>query len=248
MTTRAQKKHCIYGTATQMIDTQLPLIKDILRHILFFKHHSPNDDPFVATTRAVIDIWIRASLPTITEKSVTRKMKQYFEEGKTLMRSKTTKRDNFEEKINFLFDISRCRCDDMKTCQCAYNDKIPVDEREFVVDQRGPRRMVIGAIDQRGTALNQRRMKRNLTTSTTPTTTTPKIPRFESETSPIPSDSQSDSPSDDDSEPSLKAQTPRLSRLMKICNIALQADRLGPYTFNWLSSNLSYFCFFYGKM
>lgn len=53
------------------------------------------------------------------------------------------RRSNEEE----LFDIATCRCVDYDKCKCIKEDKIPVEERKFLIDQKHERRIVIGGVD-----------------------------------------------------------------------------------------------------
>jgi len=62
-------------------------------------------------------------------------------------------------------------------CKCAKEHKVPAKEREFLQDQRGPRKMVIGGIDQEETSklkriaereeANLKRMKKQKTDEST---------------------------------------------------------------------------------
>ncbi|CAH1109409.1 unnamed protein product [Psylliodes chrysocephalus] len=45
-----------------------------------------------------------------------------------------------------LFDIDNCKCKDLNDCHCSKEKKIPTQEREFVIDQRTTRNLVIGSI------------------------------------------------------------------------------------------------------
>ncbi|CAH0559175.1 unnamed protein product [Brassicogethes aeneus] len=46
-----------------------------------------------------------------------------------------------------LFDIASCKCKYLNDCHCSKEKKIPAQEREFVIDQRTTRNLVIGSID-----------------------------------------------------------------------------------------------------
>lgn len=59
-----------------------------------------------------------------------------------------------------LFDIASCKCKNLKECFCPKGKKVPVLEREFIIDQRGARRMKIGSIDSKETSRIQLRTKR----------------------------------------------------------------------------------------
>lgn len=46
------------------------------------------------------------------------------------------------------FDLAACKCDTLINCLCSKSQKVPLDEREFLLNQRGPRKMVISSIDR----------------------------------------------------------------------------------------------------
>lgn len=69
--------------------------------------------------------------------------------------------DEFKKDASRLFDISKCKCVDMAAgCKCSKQDRVPPNEREFLQDQRGPRRMVIGGIDEKETSRLKKRLAR----------------------------------------------------------------------------------------
>jgi hypothetical protein len=67
-----------------------------------------------------------------------------------------------ELKVNSskLFDIAACKCSDFDACCCERDKRIPIEERAFITDQRGARRMVIGNIDRKTTTRIKKRKER----------------------------------------------------------------------------------------
>ena len=59
-----------------------------------------------------------------------------------------------------LFDVARCKCKDPCRCLCARSDKVPPEEVEFLLDQRGKREMGLGPIDKLESQRRQRRSQR----------------------------------------------------------------------------------------
>ena len=60
-----------------------------------------------------------------------------------------------------LFDIAACKCLDVShLCKCAKDMKVPQEERQFLIDQRTSRKMMIGHVDIIGTKKLQKRQKR----------------------------------------------------------------------------------------
>lgn len=81
-----------------------------------------------------------------------------------------------------LFDICSCKCTNLECCDCPKDQRVPKIEREFLIDQRTQRRMVIGTVDKPTTKLLEKRLER--------TERAPK--RKHIETKPIASTSQVD--------------------------------------------------------
>lgn len=73
-------------------------------------------------------------------------------------------------KLESLFDRFACRCHDIMKCSCVPNDRIPVKEHAFIMDQRNERKMFIGTVDRKFSvemekklqAVNRRRSKSHL--------------------------------------------------------------------------------------
>ena len=71
--------------------------------------------------------------------------------------SKLTK---FKLEIQSLFDISSCKCKIIQNCVCPKHNKIPVQEQEFLCDQRNDRIMSIGKVDNKETKKIKQREER----------------------------------------------------------------------------------------
>lgn len=65
-----------------------------------------------------------------------------------------------KEHENKLFDICCCKCINFSNCNCV--NKVPILERPFLLDQRGPRKMVIGTIDIPATKKLQKNYERKI--------------------------------------------------------------------------------------
>lgn len=71
----------------------------------------------------------------------------------TLLRYPKSKRnDNFEHEVhNFkidggkkIIDIASCKCLNFNNCYCEKKSKVPMKERDFLIDQRSCSKMIIG--------------------------------------------------------------------------------------------------------
>jgi hypothetical protein len=99
-------------------------------------------------------IWETASLPTVTHAQAIEKLRSFHDKYNTILKVYKGKKDqpnyqrrlsDFRDKANILFDLSKCKCSDMvSNCKCAKDNKVPANELQFLQDQRGPRKMIIG--------------------------------------------------------------------------------------------------------
>jgi len=48
----------------------------------------------------------------------------------------------------------------VSNCKCTKDNKVPANKRQFLQDQRGPRKMIIGGIDQEETSKLKRKAER----------------------------------------------------------------------------------------
>ncbi|CAH1115245.1 unnamed protein product [Psylliodes chrysocephalus] len=133
----------IFETLAEMSQLRLPTNADAILHYLFVRNEKKGimagkDPPasIIATETAntIVGIWKKSSVPTITFK---KQSENYTKKLKELKLS-------WEET---LFDIASCKCKDLNDCYCSKAKKIPAQEREFVIDQRTTRSLVIGSID-----------------------------------------------------------------------------------------------------
>uniref|UniRef100_A0A6P7HAI7 Uncharacterized protein LOC114349502 n=1 Tax=Diabrotica virgifera virgifera TaxID=50390 RepID=A0A6P7HAI7_DIAVI len=168
----------IIGSDKQFSDTMLPTIIDVMRHYnyvwhdLQLKENGKNPD-FSRAAEETLDkvqlIWRKASIPMISYKTMRYILKRSLDEMKAL--NKSFERDQhkqtfsshlskFLEKSGKLFDVCTCKCSDLNSCSCVREKKVPVMEREFLIDQRTVRQMMIGNIDLKSTAQNKKRIIR----------------------------------------------------------------------------------------
>ena len=126
---------------------KLPLYSDVGKHYLNILNRSKKS-AISDTVDRLIEIWGSASLPVCGNNLIFRKLQRYINHINTLskfinQRLFTEKCRIYFSKFDILFDISSCKCDILELCRCARECRIPVAERDFIVDQRGPRNMTI---------------------------------------------------------------------------------------------------------
>ncbi|ESN99729.1 hypothetical protein HELRODRAFT_176489 [Helobdella robusta] len=166
----------ILGPYDELNERQLPTIGDVIKFILFVRNDLKlkcnGKDPFNLNIYSVVskkiqNIWIKAFIPIVSNDRVLQLLKSYFEKYLTLKRYPKSKRhDSFEKKLKCfsdlskrLFDVASCKCV-FEACVCLKNKKVPVNERQFLIDQRNERKMAIGGIDKQETVRLRKRQAR----------------------------------------------------------------------------------------
>ncbi|GBM50348.1 hypothetical protein AVEN_208954-1 [Araneus ventricosus] len=145
-------------------EVNLPTKKDVLlsclevRRQVGLESESNKEPVFFTVARQVAIklniIWDKASIPTVTHNRVIqliiRCRDDYLSIKKTLNCKTTvrkTKDESLIEQTSKLFDIAFCKCADFSGCTCPKNKKVPVLERQFLLDQRGQRIGRIRSVD-----------------------------------------------------------------------------------------------------
>jgi len=166
--TRLKTSCPVYGQAADLPTNQLPTIANVMQLYMEIKsQHSKTTSASKVRTEVaenVIGVWIKAGIPTINLRSTECKIEILYKELRNVMKKKGKNKETAIEELRSnssnLFDIAACKCSDFSTCSCERDKKIPVEEREFIADQRGARKMVIGAVDRKITSRNLRRNER----------------------------------------------------------------------------------------
>ena len=141
----------IFGTSI-MSETKLPTTLDIARHYLFLLSimHKTKSESIELTVNKISEIWYSASIPTIQQRSIHKRLVRYLIQLLALRKNfgKSCFENSFNkhvEKYNVLYDISSCKCRNFNLCDCIESTKIPFDDRIFIEDQRSTRKMIITA-------------------------------------------------------------------------------------------------------
>ncbi|ESO04220.1 hypothetical protein HELRODRAFT_172570 [Helobdella robusta] len=158
----------ILGPYDELNERQLPTIGDVIKFILFVKNDLKLKCNGKDLSKKIQNIWIKASIPIVSNDRVLQLLKSYFEKYLTLKRYPKSKRhDSFEKKLKCfsdlskrLFDVASCKCVLFEACVCLKNKKVPVNERQFLIDQRNERKMAIGGIDKQETVRLRKRQAR----------------------------------------------------------------------------------------
>ena len=160
---KQQQAFCGFQPA-KMRESMLPETMDVLRHVAFIKQekgsHVERKIVVKLVAADVREIWEYASVPTVGERCVQKRVGKLMDDAqKAAHHPDRQQAARFRESLDSLFDICNCQCDDLAQCSC--NPKFPRAEIQFLRDQRGPRRMMVGReVDVKESARLARRQKR----------------------------------------------------------------------------------------
>ena len=110
----------------------------------------------------VRQLWFSASIPCVEINAIKRRILRKYDKVR-LVRKETRSNKNKQALISKgkkLFDIACCQCKDFDQCTCKRSFRVPVNEREFLTDQRNERMMFIGTMDAKDTTKNFKRIDR----------------------------------------------------------------------------------------
>ena len=168
--TRKKFSCVIFGTPQNLPANQLPtytdFMKKLIQHREDFKTTNGEYPSFHDISYPLCykveeaSLPTKASLPTVTHQEAVRMLLSFHKKYNNKLKPYKGRKDqpkyqnrlsDFRHKANFLFDLSKCKCTDLYNCKCPKEHKVPAKEREFLEDQRGLRRMIIGSVNKRET-------------------------------------------------------------------------------------------------
>lgn len=165
----------IFGHARELPQNVLPTYEDVMLYYLWISRNKSNQykdlvtDTCTEISEKVIERWQLASIPTIGNRAVIKKIKAYHDKYRNLLKPYSSRKEvksykdrieRFVSESKCLFDISACKCKCLVSCNCEKHLKVPITERDFLIDQRKGRKMVIGSVDLKTTARNLKNMNR----------------------------------------------------------------------------------------
>jgi hypothetical protein len=230
----SKNRHILFGEGRELPNFCLPTHKQVGKAYLSEKNYET--EPLRSVCKRLAEklsqIWIKASVPTISLRGIELQLEKYIGDVQKVIRSKsaTVKQDEIEKDLDTLFDICSCKCKELSSCCCPMVLKVPAIEHDFLTDQRTIRVGRIAGIDKKESARAERRLKRK-SVSLSKEETAVKCARVVEA-----SDNESDNETDNNSD--TKTYSPSVSdvdtevtstRLKNRClkNIALQADGFG---------------------
>lgn len=140
-----------FGFPCRFSGLTLPTVGDVLRYFFYLynstfteKKESVSLNTFTLSIANELDqLWKRTSIPIIQHYSIVNKLNKLINRYRDVKKHKQrTEYQEFIKTKDYLFDIAKCRCDiRMLKCTCSLLDQIPRCEKEFILDQRGARRL-----------------------------------------------------------------------------------------------------------
>lgn len=163
--TRSASSHSIFGSPLSELPlTELPTRLQVGCYFLSLKDskYTSNKDTVPQVSQTLVELWTRAGIPSQPLKNVKLKVSRLMDEAAQASKQgkEAVKTVNFMETLHQLFDIAACQCEDLDTCKCDRDMKVPQRERQFLMDQRTTRKMQIGTIDRKVTAIMKRKQAR----------------------------------------------------------------------------------------
>lgn len=171
----------VFGQPNELKDLNLPTFHDVMKHYLFVRQQlkiTSNKEPSFkdisdCVVSHVMNLWKRASIPTVSEKRIYDMLKSYhskYVKMKILVEVRKSEKNlqklkdlQIQAEKKTLFDASACKCEDFELCSCSRLSKVPLKEKEFLIDQRTTRKMLIGSVDPLLTAKMKKKTQRKLT-------------------------------------------------------------------------------------
>jgi hypothetical protein len=166
--TRKSVEHSVFGIPQPLPTNQLPTSADVFRaydYCLKFGSTSSLHERSSVVAEEVKQVYSSASIPTIEFDSIVKRVKRLVDKVKELGKYAKSKKlcTTYQTSVaNFhsIFDVCTCSCfekgvRERSECVCPLQQKIPLLEWDFWIDQKTERRMFIGNVDKQATAMIQ---------------------------------------------------------------------------------------------
>ena len=179
--TREQASCVIFGGSQNFPPNVLPTYTDVMKKYFQYRQdmRTPNGkypssfDISHELCYEVKQIWKKTSLSIVTLAQAIEKLRSFHSKYKILRAYKERKDrpshqrrlSNFCYKAYFPFYLIICKCPDMIfNCKSPVENKVLLKEHEFLEDQKGLKKMVIGGNDKKEKSKLKRNAERNEST------------------------------------------------------------------------------------
>lgn len=177
MSLRSRSKCPIFVSGKELPKNALPTYEDVIRYFLFLTKNTSSQRDLVKNTSEIIateiaSIWRKASIPTSGHRAIVIRLHSYHNKYRSILKpyhgrkedeNYIRKLEEFKKNSKKLFDIASCKCLSFAICSCEIGRKVPIEERDFLTDQRTERNMIIGGIDSKTSKqINKKIMRRTI--------------------------------------------------------------------------------------
>lgn len=134
---------------------KLPTYDELLKYYLYLKKHQFNKSDYalqLCVAEKLQQMWNSVKIPIILTKSIVNKLKGWFAKYETILKhgNKRKNPEDLRQKLDQLlddgkklFDIAKCKCTLVTTCECSEDAKVGAVLKEFLNDQRHERSMTL---------------------------------------------------------------------------------------------------------
>lgn len=142
--TRSAIECPIFGAPKDLVCSALPTLCDVIQYFLWIRHNLEkgrvNRNLLVSETSEIVaqkvkEIWISASVPTVSHQRIVQLIKEYQKKRKDLLKPYLQRKDvpSYKSKIEAfvrdsqrLFDFAACKCVEFERCSCLKPNKVRV--------------------------------------------------------------------------------------------------------------------------
>lgn len=248
----------ILGAPSELPLSQLPTNADVLKSYQYVRYHlkvSALEPTISEISNQIADnvraVWTRASIPVISNESIVKKVKKLHETYRDKIKrvelydSRNQTKEMLDLMNSFrnecestLFDVAACKCASFNECTCPKDRRVPIDEQDFLIDQRSGHRMYhIDRVDQKATRKIRRReirlqkeeeRQRRYQESLQEASTSASIP-FDEDEEMFDEETEHDEATDDDEDDEYRyiSQERESSNDINLLLVAVELDRAG---------------------
>ena len=171
--TRSRTEHYVLGQPSPLPTVALPTKGEVINYMKWIQEvrekvacRTPDSSIFRTVATEVGPMWNDEGIPTYDHTYVVKRLRvEYSAYQKTDRQPKIRRQGGSKagqqagrQRFSQLFDIARCKCKSLTAWSCSKDCRIPENEWPFIQDQRGDRRLSLGACDRATTALREARL------------------------------------------------------------------------------------------
>lgn len=148
VSTRACIRCPVFGDPKELSCLVLPTYKDVMLQYFCIRNDIKNENQFDPSVKVIaqrlaliiIQIWEKASIPTVTKTRIEQKIRSYHDKYQKLIKPYKQRKNvpsykmqlaKFEEDSKKLFDVAACKCN-FNTCACVKSQKVSLQEQSFL--------------------------------------------------------------------------------------------------------------------